>query len=241
MTGSSSPSPATPNCPAPLQRSSPSCRGGTNRLTAYDADTGEEEWTHEWEAEEPFGAFPELAHPRADTRLEAPSFTASRSVVAAKHRTDGHEYLVLDLGSGIRHTEPLELAGYDDRLHFTSDGVTALRHDPQTDTLVYEFLVYFPGKEPEMVARMPAPDGPDDPGSHAWVALMDAVVAVRPATDSPGSHLVGVAPWNSATEPVRIPLDGVRLSEDSEAIRFISAREAVLVTDTAVTNLVALH
>lgn len=64
--------------------------GGTNRLTAYDADTGEEEWTHEWEAEEPFGAFPELAHPRADTRLDAPSFTASRSVVAAKHRTDGH-------------------------------------------------------------------------------------------------------------------------------------------------------
>jgi len=162
-------------------------------------------------------------------------------VVAAKHRTDGHEYLVLDLGSGIRHTEPLELAGYDDRLHFTSDGVTALRHDPQTDTLVYEFLVYFPGKEPEMVARMRDPDGLDDPGGHAWVALMDAVVAVRPATDSPGSHLVGVAPWNSATEPVRIPLDGVRLSEDSEAIRFISAREAVLVTDTAVTNLVALH
>ncbi|WP_119267551.1 outer membrane protein assembly factor BamB family protein [Thermobifida halotolerans] len=215
--------------------------GGTNRLTSYDADTGEEEWTHEWEAEEPFGTFPELAHHHDDTRLEAPPFTASGPVVAVKHHTDGHEYLVLDLVSGTRHMEHFDLAGYDDRLHFTPEGVTALRHDPETDTLVYEFLLYFPGKEPEMVARMPAPDGPDDPDNHEWVTLMNAVVAVRPAADSPGRYLVDVAPWNSAAEPSQIPLDGVRLSEDSEAIRLVPVRGVVLVTDTAMTNVVALR
>ena len=179
-------------------------QGAANRLTAFDADTGEPLWTREWAAAS--SAAPRIA----GARPHQPT-TADDAVVAVTEGDDEGPWLVVDRADGEVLADALLLPEGSGSVHFAADSVVFARHDPELPGTRYERWT-LTGDPGAAVAVETPPDGPPAPvvlGSE-WAVLADAVVDVRlggaAARTESRRAAVGVTSWSSG-ETREIPLD----------------------------------
>ncbi|WP_084012650.1 outer membrane protein assembly factor BamB family protein [Thermobifida halotolerans] len=204
-------------------------RGGTNRLTAFDAATGAPEWLVERPKQGPLGANPEITYHRDGSRSYLHPVTSDGSVVAVEKWGSGSRYLVVDRMTGEVLADDLDLTENGKSIHFTADSVSVVRIDEELGgTLVHERRTL----DGELAAS--AASNALFPHVFAgieWVDLADAAVVVHLGEDTgtTDAYDIGVAPWDGSAEPFSVPFDAGRPDAEISRVRLVPAPGALVV------------
>lgn len=182
-------------------------RGGVNRLTAFDAATGEQRWRTEQPEDGPVGPNPEISYHRNGPRSHLYPVTSDGSVVAVEKWGSDIRYLVVDRATGEVLAEDLDLTGHDHSAHFTADSVSVVRIDDENGgTLVHERRALDGRLLQKAESRAPFPHVL---AGTEWVDLEGAAVMVHLSRDAAaeGGYDVGVTPWDDASAPFTLQLE----------------------------------